>query len=382
MKTSIKFLVIALSASLTACGGGGGGNSNAPAPVTPEAKEVLFDGSDMAYSFKFEVDASTQALQPVTQEIYVRSGTLYRKSTDAPEFDDYLLTDEALYIPETAASYDPAKGVRTDFIKIKSPLEWQSTQYSQNGVRDLTRVVKWRAVNLANREIAPAIEPSSSAGIAILGFIPGTTYSVLGLPQKIFVHQPKFSAQAKCLHMESIKNSKVYYTFQPDDAKNTLAGVSTLLAWQQQQNALATAQRPLGPLQTKLVAGYKIGWLTFGTTGPIGSPTGLEHVEYAIEYQGKLVRLEAKTELNQSYLSGLEKTLASWSTVYPKNLLDQVKANYLDTCTYYNKAAIDDIKQAIQQAKTTEVSVTPFIKSAPVTPETPVYNCWGNLTFC
>lgn len=384
MNSQFKVLTCCISLALTACGGGGGGSSNSsnPAPVTPEPKEMLFDGSNVAYSFKFQADPATQELKPVTQEIYAKDGVLYRKSSDAPKFDDYLLTDEALYIPETAASYDPAKGVRTDFLKIKSPLAWQATQYSQNGVRDLTRDIKWRAVNLADRTITVAIDPYTSAGVTIFGFKPGTTYNVLNLPAKVFAHQAKFSAQAKCLHMESLKNSKVHYTFQPDDASNAISGLNTLAAWEQQQNGLAPALRPLAALQIKLVAGYKTGWLKFAVTGPVGSPLGAERVEYAIEYQGRLIRLKAETVLNQSYTEGLDKALAAWAGAYPQNLLDQIKANAADTCSYYNKAAIDDIKQAIQQAKTTEASLTRFIKDVPSIPETPVDNCWGNLTFC
>lgn len=383
MKSSIKFLVVALGAGLTACGGGGGSsNSSNPAPVAPEAKETLFDGSSSAYSFKFQANAVTQELQPVTQEIYVKGGILYRKNADAPQFDPYFLTDEALYVPDTAASYDPAKGVRTDFITIKSPTEWQSTQYSQNNARDLKQVANWREVKLANRIIAVTIDPFNSAAATVLGFRVGATYSPLTLPAKIFVHQAKFSAQAKCLHLETVKNNKFYYTFKPDEAASVIPDVTTLTGWEQQQNALIAAQRPLVPLQTKLVAGYKIGWLKFGPTGPVGSPTGTEHVEYAVEYQGKLIRLSASEELNYSFTDSLNKAIAAWSPVYPQNLLDQVKLNSADNCVYYNKAAIDDIKQAIQQAKTTEASVTPFIKDVPVTPETPVDHCPGGLTFC
>lgn len=387
MKTSIKFLVIALSASLTGCGGGGGGSGDsASAPVTPTKKEVLFDNDSTAYTFKLQPNQASQEVEAVTGEVALKEGVLYRKNLPQQQFEPYMLTDEALYVPDTAASYDASKGVRTDFLTAKTSLQWHTTQFSQNGARDLKQVINWREVALADRSIAVAVDPFTSAGISLFGLRPGLTYSGLNLPSRIYVHQPKFSEQAKCLHLNSVKNNKEYYAFWPDDAVNVIAGVNTLVAWEQQKNSLIESERPLQPLQTKLLAGYKIGWLKFNTSlnttmNPVAS-IGTPVVQYAIEYQGKLIRLEPRTELLQTHDDSVNKAIAAWSSAYPLNFLTQIKQNLQDSCTFYNQAAMDDLKRAIEQAKTSEISITPFIKDVPVTPEAPVDNCWGGMTFC
>lgn len=379
MKKVTVFLTILM---LSGCGGGGSGGSSVN--TVPVKKEILFDGSNSAYTFRFDRDQVSQDFNPIKAEITLKDGFLYRKNENTPEFEPYFLTDNGLYIPESQTSYDAKLGVRTDILTLKSATYWQATPYNQVGLNDLQQFVGFRVISLANKQIAPVVEPYSASAAMVLGLIPTTKYADLKLPLKILAHQRKFSQGAKCLAFDSLSSNKMYYSFKPDVAINVIPEAKTLAAWEQQSLILTESNRPLEPLQTKVVGGYKVGWLKFNTPSTLSSQSEQNiNVQYAIEFQGKVIRLVANTADETKYIDQLNTSLQNaLKNGYPVALIDELRANLVDSCTYYNQAAMDDIQQAIQQAQSTETSITFLISDASIKPDDSTPNCYGGLTFC
>lgn len=341
-----KLTVLFSALMLIGCGGGGGssGGSNTV------ASEKIFDGAEKAYSFELDLknpDIDSDYSVSKT-ELYQKDGIVYAKAVSGePEFSGFLVTESGLYEADTKTTYNASKGVRVAFVKSLNDTVKVTTPFNQAGHRDLEETTNTVVVDLKNKPIAPVISPKEAASAVAYGINSELTYNDLYLPYKLIKDNALFSAGAKCSRSVSYKYNTVHFAFDPADSSSIVKDAKTLTDW---YNGLHASNSGVTPLETENYGGTNIGVIKI-----LGSKPSDTQYLFAIEYKGKVYRVEPVNNTLVTYSNVLETLRTQWladpevtaeQIIYINTIVDSLK----NDCDYFNEVAAKDIEKAIAKA--------------------------------